>query len=129
VVPSGKSTGGLPNLTRVNADSFDLLERSILPCDTASQARDHRGLRPRHVDIRMTRGTWESLIGFLSKNRGPIRGHPVGVHRDTKAPSRKGPLLRRVDPRVPAKAEATGTEERAKVRRTSGRALGSLSGP
>jgi hypothetical protein len=78
VVPSGISTDGLPDPARVNADSFDGLERSILPGDRASRGRDHRGLRPEHVDIRMARGTRESLIASCPTNRGSMRGNTRG---------------------------------------------------
>ncbi len=98
VVPYGISRIGLPGSARANADSFSVLERSILRGDMASLAGDHRGRRPGHVNTGMTRelGRASSLPVHESADQCGVT--PVGVHRDTKAPCRKGPRLRRVDP-------------------------------
>lgn len=88
----------------------------------------HRGRRPDHVDTgiarELVRASSASCLAIAEQYGGaPSVGSPP---RDQSS-RRKGPLPRWVDPFL-QNAGTTGTEERAGARRTSGRALGSLSG-
>jgi hypothetical protein len=114
VVHTGISRSGLPDSRRANADSFNWLERSILPDAMVRPVRDHRGRRPGHVDTRIARELGRASSLPVQKIADQCGGSTSGgVHRVTKAPGRKGPWLRRVDPWCAEKAEATGREGRA----------------
>ena len=129
VVPYGRSSGGLPDLLCANADSFIVLERSILPSVKVSRARDHRGRRPGHVDTRIARELGRASSPPVQKTADQCGGSTsAGVHRVTKAPCRKGPRLRRVDPYQKMWRRQVPGDERA-PRRNLGWALGSLSNP
>jgi len=107
VVPKGISGGGSPDPWHANADSFILLERSILLGAKASLTRDHRGRRPGHVGTRIARelGRASPLPVYESAEHG-------SPPRDQSS-RRKDLPLRRVDPSYASNAETTGREGRA----------------
>ena len=64
----------------------------------ASRHGGHRGRRPEHADQGMTRELVRASSSPVVRNRGTWAEQPsAGVHRETKAPTRKG-LLRKADP-------------------------------
>ena len=83
---------------RANADGFNVPERSTCRGVMASRGRDHRGRRAGHADTGIARELGRASSFPVSKSAEQYGLTPVGVDRDTKAPRRKGPWLRRVDP-------------------------------
>jgi hypothetical protein len=63
----------------------------------ASRQGGHRGRRPEHADQGMTRELVRASSLPVHRSAEQCGERPVGVHRETKAPCRKGPWLRRVD--------------------------------
>ena len=86
------------------------------------QGRGHRGRRPAHADKGMIRELGRASSLPVHENADQCGVTPVGVHRDIKAPCRKGPPLRRVDPQSATKSGGDrygGTSWIAKELRTS----------
>ena len=85
---------------------------------TASRRRSHRGRRPEHADQGMTRELARASSSPVVRSRGTWAEPPsAGVHRETKAPTRKGPHCR-VDPyRKRRERRYDATSRSAKERR------------
>ena len=85
---------------------------------TASRQGGHRGRRPEHADQGMTRELARASSSPIVRNRGSSAERPsAGVHRVTKAPTRKG-LHRKVDPDSKrGERRYDATSRRAKARR------------
>jgi len=115
VVPYGISRGGLPDLLCANADSFSVLERSILPGVTVSRARDHRGLRPGHVDTRIARELGRASSASCPGNRGSMRRKPLcgSPPRDQSSPPERPAAPPGRSLVCNQKRKRTGTEGRA----------------
>ena len=84
----------------------------------ASRHGGHRGRRPEHADQGMTRELVRASSSPVVRNRGTWAEQPsAGVHRETKAPTRKGPHCR-VDPyRKGRERRYDATSRSAKERR------------
>jgi hypothetical protein len=90
-----------------------------------SRQGGHRSRRPVTCRSRDDTGTRESLIVSCSSQGRIINGESSGgVHRHTKAPTRKASTARSIPT---LNAENTGTTQRAGRRRSVGWTLGSLS--
>jgi hypothetical protein len=113
VVPYGISDGGCLTLClRMRTVSSGWNAASAY-ADKVRHGGNHRGRRPGHVDREITRELGRASSASCLPRRGSMRGrHPVGVHRDIKAPAGKsrhsaGSIHGNVN------AEMTGTEGRA----------------
>jgi hypothetical protein len=84
----------------------------------ASRQGGHRGRRPEHADQGMTRELVRASSFPVARNRGSFAGRSsAGVHRETKAPTRKG-LHRKADPVLKCgEHRYDATSRRAKERR------------
>jgi len=84
----------------------------------ASRRGGHRGRRPEHADQGMTRELVRASSFPVVRNRGSSAERPsAGVHRVTKAPTRKG-LHRKADPESKrGERRYDATSRKAKARR------------
>ena len=99
VVPLREKRRWLPESLLANADGFNEPERSICRGVIGEPRERPPGSKSRPCRSMDRTGTWDSLIRFLFLEFADHCGvKPVGVDRVTKAPRRKDPWLRRVDP-------------------------------